>query len=145
RRGNRRWRCSGVSGMRSPRPEVATVRAGPLGLHEGRQLARHMTRLVTLTQAGSQSLRQRMGLPAAQMAVINHGNLDIAPMPLPPLNPLRLLYFGFICRGKGIDDLLDALSSVVTAQHALRSTVRLTLAGGSEPEMAFGPSGRYLD
>lgn len=65
--------------MRSPLPEIATVLADPLCLHEERQLARHMTRLVTLTRAGSQSLRQRMGLTAAQMAVINHGNLDIAP------------------------------------------------------------------
>ncbi|KEZ67226.1 glycosyl transferase family 1, partial [Pseudomonas amygdali pv. tabaci str. ATCC 11528] len=134
-----------ASGMRSPLPEMATVLADPLCLREERQLAQHMTRLVTLTQAGSQSLRQRMGLKTAQMAVISHGNVAIAPAPLPPLEPLRLLYFGFIYRGKGIEDLLDALASVFTAQPALRSTVRLTLAGGSEPEMAFGPSGSYLE
>jgi glycosyltransferase involved in cell wall biosynthesis len=104
-----------------------------------------MTRLVTLTHAGSAALRERMGLAQAQMAVIPHGNLDIAPLPLPPLEPLRLLYFGFIYRGKGIEDLLDALADCISAQPALRERVRLTLAGGSEPEMAFGPSGSYLD
>ncbi|AHG41730.1 glycosyl transferase family 1 [Pseudomonas syringae CC1557] len=139
------WPLSIASGMRSPLPEIATVLADPLCLHEERQLARHMTRLITLTQAGSRSLRQRMGLKPEQMVVINHGNVAIEPMPLPQLKPLRLLYFGFIYRGKGIEDLLDALASVFTAQPALRSTVRLTLAGGSEPEMAFGPSGSYLE
>ncbi|MCI3946330.1 glycosyltransferase [Pseudomonas syringae] len=139
------WPLSMASGMRSPLPEIATVLADPLCLHEERQLARHMTRLVTLTQAGSQSLRQRMGLTPAQMVVINHGNVAIEPAPLPPMKPLRLLYFGFIYRGKGIEDLLEALAEVFTSQPALRSTVRLTLAGGSEPEMAFGPSGSYLE
>ncbi|KPZ07274.1 Glycosyl transferase, group 1 family protein [Pseudomonas tremae] len=139
------WPLSIASGMRSPLPEMATVLADPLCLHEERQLARHMTRLVTLTQAGSQSLRQRMGLKPAQMVVIHHGNVAIASAPLPPMKPLRLLYFGFIYRGKGIEDLLDALASVFTSQPALRSTVRLTLAGGSEPEMAFGQSGSYLE
>ncbi|GFM86888.1 glycosyl transferase family 1 [Pseudomonas cichorii] len=139
------WPLSLASGMRAPLPEIATVLADPLCLREERQLARSMTRLITLTQAGSQSLRQRMGLQQAQMAVINHGNLAIEPVPLPPLQPLRLLYFGFIYRGKGIEDLLDALANVFLSQPELRPRVRLTLAGGSEPEMAFGPSGSYLD
>ncbi|MBX8543869.1 glycosyltransferase [Pseudomonas cichorii] len=139
------WPLSLASNLRSPLPEIATVLADPLCLREERQLARSMTRLITLTQAGSQSLKQRMGLEQSQMAVINHGNLAIEPVPLPALKPLRLLYFGFIYRGKGIEDLLDALANVFVAQPQLRSTVRLTLAGGSEPEMAFGPSGSYLD
>ncbi|MBX8550021.1 glycosyltransferase [Pseudomonas cichorii] len=139
------WPLSLASNLRSPLPEIATVLADPLCLREERQLARSMTRLITLTQAGSQSLKQRMGLEQSQMAVINHGNLAIESVPLPALKPLRLLYFGFIYRGKGIEDLLDALANVFVAQPQLRSTVRLTLAGGSEPEMAFGPSGSYLD
>ena len=139
------WPLSIAAGMRSPLPEVATVLADPLCLREERQLARHMTRLITLTQAGSQALRSRMKLSPAQMAVINHGNLPITPAPLPPLTPMRLLYFGFIYRGKGIEDLLDALAGMFVAQPGLRSRVRLTLAGGSEPEMAFGPSGSYLE
>lgn len=139
------WPLSMMASLRSPLPEVATVLADPLCLHEERQLARQLTRLITLTQAGSRSLKARMGLQQAQMAVVPHGNLSIAPEPLPPLQPVRLLYFGFIYRGKGIEDLLEALARLFVANPALRPRVRLTLAGGSEPEMAFGPSGSYLE
>lgn len=145
RRAKLPWPLSMASSLPSPLPEIATVIGDPLCLHEERQLARSMTRLVTLTQAGGAALRRRMGLREEQMAVIAHGNLPIAPVPLPPLQPLRLLYFGFIYRGKGIEDLLDAMADLFTRQPQLRSRVRLTLAGGSEPEMAFGPSGSYLD
>lgn len=139
------WPLSLATGMRSPAPEIATVLADPLCLREERQLARHMTRLITLTQAGGQALRRRMGVEQSRMAVISHGNLSIEPAPLPPLRPLRLLYFGFIYRGKGIEDLLEALAALFIIRPSLRSGVRLTLAGGSEPEMAFGPSGSYLE
>ncbi|TDV72113.1 glycosyltransferase [Pseudomonas sp. LP_7_YM] len=139
------WPLSMMASLRSPLPEVATVLADPLCLHEERQLARQLTRLITLTQAGNRSLKQRMRLRQAQMAVVPHGNLSIAPVPLPPLQPLKLLYFGFIYRGKGIEDLLEALARLFVAKPALRPQVRLTLAGGSEPEMAFGPSGSYLE
>ncbi|MFK7698955.1 glycosyltransferase [Pseudomonas caspiana] len=145
RRARLPWPLSMASSLPSPLPEIATVVADPLCLYEERQLARSMTRLITLTQAGGVALRQRMGLREEQMAVIAHGNLPIPPAPLPPLQPMRLLYFGFIYRGKGIEDLLDALAALFTRQPQLRSRVRLTLAGGSEPEMAFGPSGSYLD
>jgi len=138
------WPLSMAASLRSPLPEIATVLADPLCLREERQLARHMTRLVTLTHIGNRSLQQRMGLQQAQMAVIPHGNLPITPLPLPALQPLKLLYFGFIYRGKGIEDLLEALAQLFIEKPALRARVRLTLAGGSEPEMAFGPSGSYL-
>ena len=139
------WPLSMAQKMPNPLPQIATVLADPLCLREERSLAQSLTRLVTLTNAGSQCLKQRMGLADKQMAVIAHGNLDIPPAPLPPLEPLRLLYFGFIYRGKGIEDLLDALALTFSQQPALRERIRLTLAGGSEPEMAFGPSGSYLD
>lgn len=145
RRATLPWPLSMASAWSSPLPEIATVIADPLCLHEERQLARSLTRLVTLTQAGGAALRQRMGLREAQMAVIAHGNLAIAPAPLPALQPVRLLYFGFIYRGKGIEDLLDALADLLSRQPHLRTRTRLTLAGGSEPEMAFGPSGSYLE
>jgi polysaccharide biosynthesis protein PslF len=139
------WPLSMARSLRSPLPEIATVLADPLCLREERQLARQLTRLITLTQTGNHSLQSRMGLEQAQMAVIPHGNLPIAPLPLPPLKPLKLLYFGFIYRGKGIEDLLQALANLVIANPILRTRIRLTLAGGSEPEMAFGPSGSYLE
>jgi glycosyltransferase involved in cell wall biosynthesis len=145
RRSKLPWPLSMANSMPSPLPEIATVLADPLCLREEQQLARSLNRLVTLTQAGSLALRQRMGLNPQQMAVIAHGNLPIEPAPLPPARPLKLLYFGFIYRGKGIEDLLDAMAELIVRQPELRPRIRLTLAGGSEPEMAFGPSGSYLD
>jgi len=145
RRAKLPWPLSMANAMPSPLPEIATVLADPLCLREEQQLARSLNRLVTLTQAGSVALCQRMGLSQQQMAVIAHGNLAIEPVPLPPARPMKLLYFGFIYRGKGIEDLLDAMAELIVRQPELRPRLRLTLAGGSEPEMAFGPSGSYLD
>jgi glycosyltransferase involved in cell wall biosynthesis len=104
-----------------------------------------MTRLITLTELGGQCLAKRMALRDEQRAVIAHGNLVIPASPLPPLQPLKLLYFGFIYRGKGIEDLLDALALTFERHPQLRASLRLTLAGGTAPDMAFGPAGNYLD
>ena len=128
-----------------PLPQAATLLADPLTLYEERRLAKSMGRLITLTRLGGDCLRQRMGLKPEQVAVIAHGNLPIAPVALPPLQPLRLLYFGFIYRGKGIEDLLQALARALAAHPQCRGQVRLTLAGGTAPEMTFDPAGNYLD
>jgi glycosyltransferase involved in cell wall biosynthesis len=128
-----------------PLPQAAALLADPLTLFEERRLARHLRRAVTLTELGGRHLAARMGLNPEQSAVIAHGNPQIAPAPLPALEPLRLLYFGFIYRGKGIEDLLTALAQVLQRSPALRGRLRLTLAGGTAPEMAFGPTGSYLD
>ncbi|MBA4242561.1 MAG: glycosyl transferase family 1 [Pseudomonas sp.] len=145
RRAQLPWPLSLVQGMPSPLPQMATVMADPLCLSEERKLAQSIDRLVTLTQTGAGYLRRRMRLPTEQVRVIAHGNQRIAEVPLPPTEPLRLLYFGFIYRGKGIEDLLDALALLLRRQPSLRGQLRLTLAGGSEPETAFAPGGSYLD
>jgi glycosyltransferase involved in cell wall biosynthesis len=128
-----------------PLPQAAALLADPLTLYEERRLAKSMRRLITLTRLGGDCLRQRMGLQPEQVAVIAHGNLPIAPVALAPLQPLRLLYFGFIYRGKGIEDLLQALARTLAAHPQCRGQVRLTLAGGTAPEMTFDPAGNYLD
>ncbi|MDF3164304.1 glycosyltransferase [Pseudomonas proteolytica] len=128
-----------------PLPQATALLADPLTLYEERRLAKSMRRLITLTRLGGDCLRQRMGLKPEQVAVIAHGNLPIAPVALPPLQPLRLLYFGFIYRGKGIEDLLQALARTLAAHPQCRGQVRLTLAGGTAPEMTFDPAGNYLD
>ncbi|MEN4945521.1 glycosyltransferase [Pseudomonas proteolytica] len=128
-----------------PLPQAAALLADPLTLYEERRLAKSMRRLITLTRLGGDCLRQRMGLKPEQVAVIAHGNLPIAPVALAPLQPLRLLYFGFIYRGKGIEDLLQALARTLAAHPQCRGQVRLTLAGGTAPEMTFDPAGNYLD
>ena len=129
----------------SPLPQAAVVLADPLTLREERQVARGLTRLITLTRLGADCLSQRMQLPAGKVAVINHANLAIAAVALPPLDTLHLLYFGFIYRGKGIEDLLQALAAVFQQAPQLRDRVRLTLAGGTAAEMAFGAGGNYLE
>lgn len=137
---------SGLSRLPSPLPQIATVLADPLMLHAERRLSRQLTRLVTLTHTGAACLRARMRIYASQkVAVIAHGNQAIPEQPLPPLDAIRLLYFGFIYRGKGIEDLLDALAMSLRHNPALAGKIRLTLAGGSSPEIAFGASGNYVD
>ena len=145
RRGALPWPLSLLEKLPRPFPQLAALLADPLTLREERRLAQSMTRLVTLTESGGRALVRRMGLDVAQHAVIAHGNLSITHQPLPPLQPIRLLYFGFIYRGKGIEDLLDALAQTLLRQPQLRGAIRLTLAGGTVPDMAFGPAGNYLD
>ncbi len=145
RRARLPWPLSLAERLPRPFPQAAAVLADPLTLFEERRVARHLRRAITLTSTGAKCLGRRMGLIQGQAISIAHGNVDITPAPLPDLDPLRLLYFGFIYRGKGIEDLLMALAQVFQRQPALRGHLRLTLAGGTAPEMAFGPAGNYLD
>ena len=64
----------------SPLPQAAVVLADPLTLREERQVAKGLTRLITLTRLGAECLSQRMRLPAGKVAVINHANLAIPPV-----------------------------------------------------------------
>ena len=128
-----------------PMTQAATLLADPLCLREERRLASQLNALVTLTRTGGEHLRRRMRLDASRVHVIAHGNSIIPAAPLPPLKPLKLLYFGFIYRGKGIEDLLQALAVMLQDAPALAGACRLTLAGGSAPEMTFGPGGSYID
>ncbi|OHC26436.1 MAG: glycosyl transferase family 1 [Pseudomonadales bacterium RIFCSPLOWO2_12_59_9] len=145
RRASLPWPLSLAERLPRPLPQIAALLADPLTLKEERSLARQMTRLITLTELGGQHLAKRMGLRDEQRAVIAHGNLTLAATALPPMQPLKLLYFGFIYRGKGIEDLLDALALTLERQPQLRASLRLTLAGGTAPDMAFGPAGNYLE
>lgn len=139
------WPLNLLERLPSPLPQAAVVLADPLTLREERAVAQGLTRLVTLTGLGGECLARRMRLPPGRVEVINHGNLEIATVPLPSLDTLRLLYFGFIYRGKGIEDLLEALADLFASAPEMRQRVRLTLAGGTAAEMAFGAGGNYLD
>ncbi|MBD9414955.1 glycosyltransferase [Pseudomonas sp. PDM16] len=145
RRASLPWPLSLASSLPSPWPQAATVLADPLCLHEERRLAGSLSGLITLTATGRACLIKRMRLDADKVHVIHHGNQELAPAPLPPLAPIRLLYFGFIYRGKGIEDLLDALALVIERQPHAAERLKLTLAGGSAPETAFEPGESYLD
>jgi glycosyltransferase involved in cell wall biosynthesis len=117
----------------------------PHTLWAERRLARKLDGLVALTDMGASRLATRMRLEPSRVSVIPHGTLNIPPATLPPLSPVRLLYFGFIYSGKGIEDLIDALGQV-RAEHPERADqLRLTIAGGTAPDIAFGTQGSYLD
>lgn len=144
RRRQQPWPLSLLMQQRSPWPQVATVLGDPMTLLEERKLAASLTQLVTLTETGANALRQRLRLAPGKVVSIPHGNKVIPATPLPPLEPLRLLYFGFIYRGKGIEDLLDALATLLSERPELRGRIRLTLAGGTAPEITFAAQSDYL-
>ena len=141
------WRAPsrrGVTGrLPRPLPQLLSLLDDPRTLARERRLAHSLRGAVTLTALGAAGLRRRMRLPAERVQVIPHGNPALACQP-PPAAPLRLLYFGFIYPGKGIEDLLDALARARAAAPALREQLRVTLAGGSAPLLAFGHDRNYL-
>ncbi|MEN9658972.1 MAG: hypothetical protein RL571_2437 [Pseudomonadota bacterium] len=126
--------------------QLLVLLCDPLTLARERRLAAKMRALITLTAMGARSLTERMCLPDGKVRKIAHGNQIIAAqlLPvLPPAAPLQILYFGFIYRGKGIEDLIDALVLLLAKRpHAALS---LTLAGGTAPEMTFANGPSYLD
>lgn len=133
-----RWLPGAVS-------KALAVLVDPHTLWTERRLARRLDGVVTLTQTGAQRLSRRMKLPPGRVRVIPHGTLPLPTQPLPLLAPVRLLYFGFIYAGKGIEDLVDALGRLRQQQPELADQVRLTIAGGTAPDIAFGGRHSYLD
>lgn len=117
-----------------------------LGLE--RAFCQALTDIIVLTHTGKSHLASKLSLAAEHIKVIPHGCQRIATIPLPalpPHAPLRLLYFGYIYRGKGIEDLIDAISLLVKQTPTLQRQLHLTIAGGSKPEIAFGGKMTYLD
>lgn len=125
--------------------KAAALLSDPHTLWAERRLARRLDGIVALTQTGAQRLARRMKLAADKVRVVPHGTLPLPPCALPPLTPLRLLYFGFIYPGKGIEDLLDALGRLRQSAPELAGQARLTIAGGTSPDIAFGRGGSYLE
>lgn len=143
---NRIWAMvNRMAGVPRPFKQAVALLSDPATLLAERRLARQLDGLVTLTQTGAGCLIQRMNLPADRVSVIAHGALTLPQRPLPLLAPIRLLYFGFIYSGKGIEDLIDALARVRAQAPAHAPPVRLTIAGGTAPDITFGSQGSYLD
>lgn len=124
--------------------KLAMLLVDPWTIKDERHTARAFSHMVTLTNTGAVSFTKRMRLPESKVSVIPHGNSYIEPKKLPPLESLKLLYFGFIYKGKGIEDLIDALSLVVNESPLLGKKIELTLAGGCSPDIAFGQKKDYL-
>lgn len=143
---NRWWQAlERVPGLPRWFRQAVALLCDPHTLRAERRLAQRLDGVLTLTDLGATRLAARMRLARAKVSVVPHGVLDIAAEPLPPLLPLRLVYFGFIYSGKGIEDLIDALAKVCEQQPEWREQVRLTIAGGTSPDIAFGAHGSYLD
>lgn len=125
-----------------PLPQLLALAQDRSTLARERRLAGGVDALVALTRTGAACLVERMQIDAGKVHFIAHGNPLLASAPLPAVEPLKLLYFGFIYPGKGIEDLFDALALVRNERPD--AGWRLTMAGGSAPELAFGSRGDYL-
>jgi glycosyltransferase involved in cell wall biosynthesis len=142
---NRFWAT--VNGMDSlPQAVKASVAlaSDPLTLLAERRLARQLDGLVTFTQTGGGRLVKRMKVPVDRVSVIPHGVVLLPQKPLPPMEAVRLLYFGFIQQGKGIEDLIDALGRVKTQSPEQAALLRVTIAGGMAPDSALAARTTYL-
>jgi len=130
-----------------PRPakQAVALLSDPFTLWSERSLARKLDGVAALTRTGAERLARRMKLPADRVSVIPHGTLVLPQRPLPEPEPIRLLYFGFIYSGKGIEDLIDAVGRLRSESPELAERLRVTIAGGTAPDIAFGAQGSYLD
>lgn len=125
-----------------PLPQLLALAQDRSTLARERRLAAGLDAMVALTATGAACLVERMRISPGQVHCIAHGNPVFASAQPPADGVLKLLYFGFIYPGKGIEDLFDAVS-LVCRQRPQASFV-LTMAGGSSPELAFGSRGNYL-
>jgi glycosyltransferase involved in cell wall biosynthesis len=142
---NRVWAMvNGMSNVPRSAKQAVALLSDPATLMAERRLARELDGLVTLTQTGAGRLIKRMKLQVERVSVIPHGTVTLPHRPLPDLDPIRLLYFGYIYSGKGIEDLIDAMGRVRMQQPELAGRLRLTIAGGTAPDIAFGSQGSYL-
>ncbi|HIE2362591.1 TPA: glycosyltransferase [Pseudomonas aeruginosa] len=83
-------------------------------------------------------MQQRWGAPVQVPMAMMYQESSFKHDALPPR-------YYFLYRGKGIEDLLEALADLFASAPEMRQRVRLTLAGGTAAEMAFGAGGNYLD
>lgn len=106
------------------RPRVWTVHNVLRHASTSRRLARAMDALVVHTQAGSELLRERTGVPGERVHVIPHGAFShLAALPAQPLPPELaavegpvVLFFGVVRPYKGVETLLEAFRSVPNAE-----------------------------
>ncbi len=87
-------------------------------------------RIIVHTNFMSRVLQADFGVPRGKIAVIPHGSPIVDALKSEDITrredrPLRLLFFGWITPGKGLESLLDAFLSI----H--RSDVELIVAGGT--------------
>ena len=122
--------CRTIAKNASPTPAVAIVHnALP---HEPMPMQRSLTRSGLGAMRGfvvhSGSVQRALTelLPATDSELVPHPpNLELAPTPMPPAKPLRLLFLGFVRAYKGLDIALDAMGAMCSRG----ADVTLTVAG----------------
>ncbi len=141
------WRGWGLARFEAlPRraQQALTILTDTYSLHAERRAAASLQRAVVLTQGGARALALRMRLPEERIQVIPIGNKDVPYLPPPVEEHMRLLFFGFLYPGKGIEDLIDAFVLARQQSSTARQRLRLTIAGGSQPTMLLKTRGNYV-
>ena len=143
---NRVWAAvNGMSGLPVPVKQAVALMSDPATLLAERRLVRQLDGLVAFTQTGGGRLVKRMKAPVDNVSVIPHGVVPQVIKPLPPMDATRLLYFGFIQGGKGIEDLIDAIARVKAQNPEQAALLRVTIAGGMAPDGALAGRTAYLE
>jgi glycosyltransferase involved in cell wall biosynthesis len=140
------WRGWGLSRFESlPRllQQAITVLTDPYSLAKERQLACRLNRIAVLTHGGGDALIKRMRIPHERVCVIPHGGEAIPNQPPALDGPLRLLFFGFLYPGKGIEDLIEALRLARQEGYG-PDNLQLSIAGGARPTMLLGIHANYV-
>jgi glycosyltransferase involved in cell wall biosynthesis len=141
------WRAWGLAGFeRLPRAvqQGLTVATDAYSVARERRLAGLFRRLFVLTATGASALERRMKLAGDRLRVIPHGGRAIPFQAPPPNGPVRLIFFGFLHPGKGIEDLIDGFAELRRSRPRLSDQLRLTIAGGAHPTMLLASRRDYL-
>ncbi len=143
---NRFWAAvNGMPGLPRSLKRVFALLCDPFTLMAERRLARKLDGMATFTQMGGGRLVKRMKVPLERVSVIPHGVTPQPVKPLPAMDAVRLLYFGLIQPGKGLEDLIDALGRLRTQSPEQAALLRVTIAGGMAANGATAVRGAYLE
>ena len=141
------WRLDYLRGITRMHPALQRAMAllsSPLTLWRERRVAARIGRMITLTCTGAEVLRHRLRVQPSSVAAIPHGSWQVPYHPV-SIAPVRLLCFGYLYRGKGLEDLLRACAALLEQSPQYRAQFQLTLAGGTNPELSIGSGGSYID
>lgn len=140
------WRLNYFSSITASSPRLQQFMAlvsSRYTLWRERRLARKASALIALTDSGRLALTKRMGLDYSDVVTIPHGCWLTEFKPV-EIKPMRLLSFGYLYRGKGLEDLLKAVASFIARRPEYRDEFRLTFAGGTNPELTIQGENSYI-
>jgi len=140
------WRLNYFSKITALSPhfqQLVALLSSRFTLWRERRLAKRANLLVTLTESGRQALMSRMHLQADKVVTVAHG-CWLADFKEVNIEPLRLLSFGYLYRGKGLEDLLKAFAELLAKNPDYRQKLALTFAGGTNPELTIQGKNSYV-